>query len=147
MGDTGSLLLGYLISVLTVLFTFYKEPRSYYALATPVLVVAIPIFDTLVVVIIRMLNKQPIFRGDKNHIAHRLIALGMNVPQAVVTIYILTLCCGLSAILLYCLNREPLLNAVGALLIFSQVILLLVIVTILEYTGRKNKNNGDNNQP
>jgi len=145
MGDAGSLLLGYFIAVLTVLFTFYKEHHSYYPLLTPILVVAIPIFDTLVVTVIRAKHKKPLFRGDKNHVAHRLISLGMKTPQAVVFIYALTLCTGLSAILLYCLSTDPLVNTVGALLIFSQVILLLTIVTILEFTGRKNKNNGQNN--
>ncbi|MFH1229895.1 MAG: MraY family glycosyltransferase [Planctomycetota bacterium] len=139
MGDTGSLLQGYLISILTIIFTFYKKPYSYYALITPILVVAIPIFDTVVVVIIRYLNKNPIFKGDKNHFAHRLISLGMSIPFAVLFIYLLTLCTGLSAILLYYLNSNPLINFVGALLIFGQVVLILCIVTILEYSGRKSK--------
>lgn len=138
MGDAGSLLLGYFIAVLTVLFTFYKEHSSYYPLLTPLLVVAIPVFDTLIVVVIRYKRKKPLFRGDKNHVAHRLISLGMKIPQAVIFIYALTLCAGLSAILLYCLNDDPLVNTIGALFIFGQVVLLLAIVTILEYTARKN---------
>jgi UDP-GlcNAc:undecaprenyl-phosphate GlcNAc-1-phosphate transferase len=139
MGDTGSLLLGYLISILTIIFTFYKKPYSYYALFTPILVVAVPVFDTMAVVIIRYLNKKPIFRGDTNHFAHRLVSLGMSIPDAVIFIYLLTLCTGLSAVLLYYLNNSPSINLVGAFLIFGQVILLLCIVTILEYSGRKNK--------
>jgi UDP-GlcNAc:undecaprenyl-phosphate GlcNAc-1-phosphate transferase len=140
MGDAGSLLLGYFISILTILFTFYKKPYSYYAIFTPLLVVAIPIFDTVVVIVIRLLNKKPIFRGDKNHFAHRLIALGMTIPDAVILIYLLTLCSGLSAILLYYLNPLPLLNFTGVIILFGQIVLLLGIITILEYSGRKNKN-------
>ena len=141
MGDAGSLLLGYFIAILTVQFTFYKEPHSYYALLTPVLVVAIPIFDTIVVIVIRFLNKKPIFGGDKNHLAHRLVAMGLRVPDAVILIYVLTFCAGLSAILLYYLNPEWMTNLTGAILVFGQVVLLLCIVTLLEYTGRKNRNN------
>ncbi|MDI6732963.1 MAG: MraY family glycosyltransferase [Planctomycetota bacterium] len=140
MGDAGSLLLGYFISILTVLFTFYREPHQYYAILTPLLVVSIPIFDTIVVVIIRIVNKKPIFRGDKNHLAHRLIALGMKIPHAVLLIYLLTICAGLSAILLYYLTPDKQANITGAILIFGQIFLLLCIVTILEYSGRKNKN-------
>lgn len=140
MGDAGSLLLGYFIAILTIQFTFYKEPQSYYALLTPVLVVAIPIFDTIVVIVIRFLNKKPVFIGDKNHLAHRLVALGLSVPDAVILIYVLTVCAGLSAILLYCLNPDRLINLTGAIMVFGQVVLLLCIVTILEHTGRKNKN-------
>lgn len=140
MGDAGSLLLGYFISILTIQFTFYKEPHSYYALLTPLLVVAIPIFDTIVVILIRFLNKKPIFMGDKNHLAHRLVALGLSVPDAVILIYVLTICAGLSAILLYYLSPDRMVNLTGAILVFGQVVLLLCIVTLLEYTGRKNKN-------
>ncbi|MEW6027311.1 MAG: MraY family glycosyltransferase [Planctomycetota bacterium] len=141
MGDAGSLLLGYFIAILTVQFTFYKEPHSYYALITPLLVVAIPIFDTIVVIIIRLLNKKPIFIGDKNHLAHRLVAMGLNVPDAVILIYLLTICAGLSAVLLYHLDMDRRANLTGAIMVFGQVVLLLCIVTLLEYTGRKNRNN------
>jgi UDP-GlcNAc:undecaprenyl-phosphate GlcNAc-1-phosphate transferase len=140
MGDAGSLLLGYFIAILTIQFTFYKEPHSYYALLTPLLVVAIPVFDTLVVVIIRFRSKKPIFKGDRNHLAHRLVALGLRVPDAVILIYLLTFCAGISAILLYCLNPSRMVNMAGAILVLGQVILLLCIITLLEYTGRKNKN-------
>ena len=105
------------------------------------LVVAIPIFDTIVVIIIRFLNKKPIFMGDKNHLAHRLVAMGLSVPDAVILIYLLTFCAGLSAILLYYLSPDRMLNLTGAILVFGQVVLLLCIVTLLEYTGRKNRNN------
>ncbi|MFH1226583.1 MAG: MraY family glycosyltransferase [Planctomycetota bacterium] len=137
MGDAGSLFIGYLIAILTVLFTFYKESYPLYSIFTPLLVVAIPVFDTMAVVIIRLRNRKPIFKGDMNHFAHRLVALGMTVPHAVMFIYFLTFCTGLSAVLLYHIKSAS--GYIGPLIIFAQVVLLLLIVTFLEYTGRTNK--------
>ena len=137
MGDAGSLFVGYLIAVLTVLFTFYKESYQLYSIFTPLLVVAIPLFDAMAVVIIRIKNRKPIFKGDMNHFAHRLVALGMKVPHAVLFIYLLTFCAGLSAVLLY--HIRPASGFIGPLIIFAQVVLLLSIITFLEYTGRANK--------
>ncbi|MFA5794390.1 MAG: MraY family glycosyltransferase [Candidatus Brocadiia bacterium] len=138
MGDAGSLFIGYLIAVLTVLFTFYKESYQLYSIFTPLLVVAIPVFDTMAVIVIRLKNKKPIFKGDMNHFAHRLVALGMSVPQSVLVIYFLTFCTGLSAVLLYHIRPDS--GYIGPVIIFAQVVLLLLIITFLEYTGRTKKN-------
>lgn len=137
MGDTGSLLLGYLLAVLTVLFTFYKEPYPFYSLFVPVLVVAVPLFDTISVIIIRIKHRKPIFKGDTNHLAHRLTDLGMNPRAAVFTIYLLTLGTGLPAILLYLVKKD--LSIVAGPIILLQVILILVIITLLENAGRKSR--------
>ena len=136
MGDTGSLLLGYLMAVLTIIFTFYKEAYPLYSLFVPLLVLAVPLFDTISVVIIRIKNHQPIFKGDMNHLAHRLIGLGMGQRSAVFTIYLLTLGTGLPAVLLYLVNKNS--AVLAAIIIFIQVILILIIITLLENAGRKN---------
>jgi UDP-GlcNAc:undecaprenyl-phosphate GlcNAc-1-phosphate transferase len=143
MGDAGSLLLGYLISVLTIIFTFYKAQGGYtlYVLFVPLLVVAVPVFDTIMVILIRLKNRKPIFKGDMNHLAHRLVNLGMSVRSAVFTIYLLTLGTGLPAILLYIIDKNS--GLLGGFLILFQVILVLLIITILEQAGRsKNQSNG-----
>jgi len=143
MGDAGSLLLGYLISVLTIIFTFYRAQGGYilYVLFVPLLVVAVPVFDTIMVIIIRLKNRKPIFKGDMNHLAHRLVGLGMSVRSAVFTIYLLTLGTGLPAILLYIIDKNS--SLLGGLLVLFQVTLVLLIITILEQAGRsKNQSNG-----
>lgn len=138
MGDAGSLLLGYLLAVLTVLFTFYeKEIYPSYSLFVPILVMAVPLFDTISVIIIRLKQHRPLFKGDMNHLAHRLTGLGMGPRAAVFTIYLLTLGTGLPAVLLY-LIRKDLAIAAGPIILF-QVILILVIITLLENAGRKSR--------
>lgn len=136
MGDAGSLLLGYLISVLTIIFTFYRPQADYpfYVFFVPILVVAVPLFDTISVVIIRLKHRQSIFKGDMNHLAHRLRGLGMGVRSSVLTIYLLTVGTGLPAVLLYFIKKEKSLE--GGFIILSQVILILIIITLLERAGR-----------
>ncbi len=130
LGDAGSLFLGYWLSVLTVSFTFYTSDRPLYAYAVPLVVLAVPLLDTVRVVLIRLRRKRPIFEGDTNHIAHRLVALGLTRRSAVMTVWALTLVTALAAALLYQVN------AAGAGIILSQLALVFVIITLLEVAGR-----------
>ena len=98
----------------------------------PLLVLGVPIFDTLSVVIIRLKRHLPIYQGDKNHFSHRLVALGMSQRQAVLTIYLVTLCIGFSAMLLRRLNWFE------SVIILIQAIAIFIIIAFLETVGRKN---------
>jgi len=146
MGDAGSLLLGYMVSILTIIFTFYRTQADYpfYVFFVPLLVVAVPLFDTISVVIIRLKNHKPIFKGDMNHLAHRLIGLGMSVRSAVLTIYLLTIGTGLPAVLLYFIRKEK--SLIVSLIILCQVILVLIIITLLEQAGRNSIKEHDENK-
>ncbi|MBI2899353.1 MAG: undecaprenyl/decaprenyl-phosphate alpha-N-acetylglucosaminyl 1-phosphate transferase [Planctomycetes bacterium] len=130
LGDAGSLFIGYWLSVLTVSFTFYTSSRPIWAYAVPLVVFAVPIFDTGRVVLLRLRERRPIFQGDTNHVAHRLVALGMSRRGAVLTVYALTLVTGLGAVLLYQVD------AVGAGIILSQLAVVFGIITLLEVAGR-----------
>lgn len=132
LGDAGSLFLGYWLSVLTVSFTFYEARWPVYSYLVPLVVLGVPIFDTTRVVLIRLRERRPIFQGDQNHIAHRLLSMGMSRRGAVLTVYALTLVTGLSAALLYQVD------AGGAGIILSQLVLVFVIITLLEVAGRAN---------
>ncbi len=131
LGDAGSLFIGFWISCLTISFTFYKASYPLYTYFVPLAILAVPLFDTAVVVIIRLFNRKPIFEGDTNHFAHRLTALGMSRKGAVLTVYALTLTAGLSAVLLYTVEQR------GALLILVQLLLTFGIITLLEAAGRR----------
>jgi UDP-GlcNAc:undecaprenyl-phosphate GlcNAc-1-phosphate transferase len=130
LGDAGSLFLGFWLSCLTVSFTFYDSHYAIYTYVVPLAVLAVPLFDTGTVVLIRLLRKRPIFEGDTNHLAHRLVRLGMSRRLAILTIYALTLATGLSAVLLYHVRQT------GAFLILAQLLLTFGIITILEAAGR-----------
>jgi UDP-GlcNAc:undecaprenyl-phosphate GlcNAc-1-phosphate transferase len=130
LGDAGSLFIGFWLSCLTISFTFYEAHYVLYTYFVPVAILAVPLFDTASVVLIRLRHRRPIFEGDTNHLAHRLTRLGMSRTLAVLTIYALTLFAGISALLLYHVRQT------GAIFILAQLLLIFAIITILEVAGR-----------
>lgn len=132
LGDAGSQFIGFWMACLTISFTFYeaKAASPLYTYLVPLAVMAVPLFDTVSVVVIRFARRRPIFEGDTNHLAHRLTALGLSRRRAVLVVYALTLYAGLSAVLLYHVGPE------GAVIILSQLLLTFGIITLLEAAGR-----------
>jgi UDP-N-acetylmuramyl pentapeptide phosphotransferase/UDP-N-acetylglucosamine-1-phosphate transferase len=83
MGDTGSLMLGLLISILVIRFNEDNigYTGAYYIPSAPAVsfgILIVPMFDTLRVFIIRIMSGQSPFRADKNHLHHRLLLLGFS---------------------------------------------------------------------
>jgi UDP-GlcNAc:undecaprenyl-phosphate GlcNAc-1-phosphate transferase len=83
MGDAGSLAIGFLIGCGTLGTTFWPsaDGGSPLALLSPLLICAIPLFDSIVVVVKRLRRGAPLMRGDRHHISHRLTRLGVG-PMA-----------------------------------------------------------------
>jgi UDP-GlcNAc:undecaprenyl-phosphate GlcNAc-1-phosphate transferase len=75
------------------------------AILVPVLVLGVPIFDTLFVIIRRLRQGRPIYQADKNHVHHRLLARGFSHRQTVLILYALSL--GLSAIAVIVFHIAP----------------------------------------
>lgn len=87
MGDAGSQLLGFTIGVLSIRAT--QSSSSQLSAAIPILLLAIPILDTLSVMAQRIGEGRSPFSADKNHLHHKLLALGFSHYQAVMVIYAL----------------------------------------------------------
>lgn len=85
MGDAGSQLLGFTIGALSVRAT--QSPASEVSAAIPILLLALPILDTLSVMVQRIGEGRSPFSADKNHIHHKLLALGLGHHEAVMVIY------------------------------------------------------------
>ena len=132
MGDGGSLFIGYMIAALTTLVTYYKRgvPTGLPVL-TPLIILGVPLFDTFSVLFIRYRTRRPLMKGDTNHFSHRLVNLGMTRRQAVMFIYVVTLCVAMCALPLAYLPLVP------ALLLTAQVVLWFVLIFLLEQTGRR----------
>ncbi|MEI6632415.1 MAG: MraY family glycosyltransferase [Chlamydiota bacterium] len=136
MGDAGSMFIGYFIAVMSVMQTWYRHSATgSLAVAMPLVILAVPIYDTLSVIVIRISRGQSIFRADRRHFSHRLTNLGMSVRGAVLFVYLVTLCTGLSAVFL------PRVGWRGGTVVFVQVALVVSVIAILEYFGSK-KNGG-----
>jgi len=124
MGDTGALFLGYMIAVISLLG--FKS-ITLFSLAIPIIILAVPIFDTLFAIIRRIVNKQPLSAPDKLHLHHCLLRLGFSHRKTVLIIY------GFSAI--FALMAVMLTQATvwGALIIVTFV--LLAVELIVELVG------------
>ena len=96
MGDTGAYFLGYVIAAITVLGAF--KSAAAIAIFVPLLVLAVPLLDTLLSPVRRYLRGQPAFQADREHLHHRLLAMGLSEPRVVLLTYIVTACCGAIAI-------------------------------------------------
>lgn len=137
MGDAGSYLVGYWLATGTVLATFAAGDggNPAFVVLAPLCVLAVPLYDISTVIFIRLRQGRSPFQADRQHFSHRLVALGMSRPQAVRTIYLVTLSTGLGAVLLYEVRSN-----LGAVLVLVLVICLLSIIHLLESTSREKTN-------
>ena len=85
MGDGGSLFIGYVLAV-SAIRTNQKSSAAV-SLLVPIVAFALPIADTLLAMLRRGLRGRPMFSGDKEHIHHRLLALGLSHRQVVLVLY------------------------------------------------------------
>ena len=92
MGDAGSMLLGFVVATMMILFAS-RSPRWWMA---SILVLGLPILDTAVALARRLLNKRPLFVSDRGHIYDQLIDRGMSLKKTVRICYLLS---GLYALL------------------------------------------------
>lgn len=97
MGDTGSNFLGYMIAVISMLGLF--KNIAILGFVIPILILAVPIFDTLFAIIRRASNKQQIMQADNKHIHYQLIRAGFSHRQSVIIIYFFSAVFGGLAIL------------------------------------------------
>jgi len=135
LGDAGSMFIGYILAVLTIIASYYKEGfPTHLPVVMPILILAVPIFDTLSVISIRIKRKEPVFAGDMNHFSHRLVALGFSQRGAVLFIYLVSICLGIVATLL------TQVNILGAIIIFVQGALVLCLIALLESVAKKKAN-------
>mgnify|MGYP000979498946 CR=1 FL=1 len=120
MGDTGALLLGYMLAVTSVL-GMVKSVAAV-ALVVPVFALGIPIFDTTFAIIRRYINKKPIMEADKDHLHHKLMKKGLNQRQTVLVMYFISTVLGLAAIIVA--DAEP---AVGFTVVGVVVVLIFYL--------------------
>lgn len=128
MGDSGSHFLGYLAAVIAARITYFNTGagQSQLTLLIPLFILALPLFDTAMVVMIRTLNGKPFWIGDHNHISHRFVRMGMSRRKAVLLVHVLALCIGLGMLPVYWGSPQT------AAIMVAQSLLMLVIITVLQ---------------
>lgn len=83
LGDAGSLPLGFLLAAAGILGTYREAGNVLMVLAAPVFVLGVPILDTTLVTLVRKYHGRKVSQGGKDHLSHRLVALGMSERRAV----------------------------------------------------------------
>ena len=101
IGDTGSNFLGYALAIISIL----GSAKTYTAavIVLPLIVLGLPIFDTLFAIIRRIIRGKSIkavFKADKGHLHHKLVARGYNQKQAVLILYGISAIFGIFAVIL-----------------------------------------------
>ncbi len=88
MGDTGSMLLGYIIASVSIMGVM--KSAATVVLIVPLVALGVPIMDTALAIVRRRLSGVPVFAPDKCHLHHRLLALGLTQKQVVLIMYAIT---------------------------------------------------------
>lgn len=100
LGDCGSLFIGFLLSVLAMAGA--GKSSTAVAVAIPVVSFGLPILETVLSVLRRLMSGQPLFKADREHIHHKLLERGLSQRQAVIILYAVSAVFGLlSALLLH----------------------------------------------
>ena len=124
MGDTGALLLGYVLATVSILglFKFY----AVVSFAVPFLVLALPLFDTSFAFIRRLLKGQNPMSPDRGHFHHRLLDMGLTQKQAVAVLYTISGLLGLAAVVITTSDKIRALILIAAVLIAVVIVLFVV---------------------
>lgn len=101
MGDSGSLVIGFGISALALNYSSMEPPTRLANFSVPVLILLVPILDTTLVSVIRVLSGRKASTGGKDHTSHRLVLMGFSEKRAVLFLYGVTVVAGLAAIFVH----------------------------------------------
>lgn len=136
MGDAGSLFIGFVLAVIGLKLRFPAPPEVAYLV--PILILWIPIFDTTLVVATRLAHRLSPYSGNRDHLSHRLVFMGLSVPMVVRLIYVSAVGVGWLAI---CVSRTDVVTGymLAALVIGSSLVIgsLLARVPVYENSKRR----------
>ena len=133
MGDGGSLPVGFLLAALAIQITFtapddpeYALGARWYGVLTPLVILTVPLYDSVIVTLLRLGQGKSPMVGDHQHFSHRLVMRGLSSRGAVLLICALATTCGIGGLLLG--TAAPW----QAVLIGAQTIMVLLTVAALE---------------
>jgi len=137
MGDSGSLFIGFILGTTSILGS--TKSSTAVAIAIPILALGLPIMDTSLAILRRMLRKRSLFKGDKDHIHHRLLDLGFSHKQVVLTLYGVCIAFSLVAFSMVYANTRQATMILGAVALTT-----MVCSSMLGYLNLNGTNGGFN---
>ena len=121
MGDSGSQALGFALAALGLSSSWRVAGTTVATLVLPVLVLAVPILDTTLVTVARLLDGRPIHQGGRDHSSHRLVRFGLSERHAVALLALIALCIGGSS-LAYTVLDNYRYTVIGVVLTFALLV-------------------------
>jgi UDP-GlcNAc:undecaprenyl-phosphate GlcNAc-1-phosphate transferase len=118
MGDAGSQMLGFALAALGLTTSWTVAGSTVATLLLPIIVLAVPILDTTLVTIVRLLEGRPVTRGGRDHTSHRLVYQGLSDKRAVVLLCVVSAGLGLTS-LAYKVLDDTRITLVGVLVTFA----------------------------
>ena len=145
-GDTGSMFMGFIISVVALLGF---KGTMITSLIVPLLILAIPILDTLFAIIRRILKRQPIFQADKEHMHHQFLKMNCTPRTTVLIVYAINILFSLASVFYVLKDRQK--GTIIYIILFFMVLAFVLNTSIisdnvsskvrtLEKRGFRNKN-------
>jgi UDP-GlcNAc:undecaprenyl-phosphate GlcNAc-1-phosphate transferase len=118
MGDSGSQLLGFALGSLGLASSWTVAGSTVATLLLPILVLAVPILDTTLVTVVRLLEGRPVTQGGRDHTSHRLVYQGLSDKRAVVLLCVVSAALGLTS-LAYKVLDDTRITLAGVLITFA----------------------------
>lgn len=126
MGDSGSMLIGLVVAILTMQLSWPSVPTNKLLLITPFLIACVPLFDTTFVSFMRILYGRKISQGGRDHTSHRLVALNFSEKKVALILYLISFFGG-SINLAILFSPLPL----ALILIIASIIFFIILALIL----------------
>ncbi len=141
MGDTGSQFLGFALSVLSVQGVF--KFHTVLAFFIPVIIFALPLFDTITAILRRVLSGRSPFSADRGHVHHKLIDMGFTQKQTVRILYAICGLLGTAAVICKLFDDETRYLNAGLLIVVAIAIFFVNFLLLRSKSTRNHTGLGD----
>jgi UDP-GlcNAc:undecaprenyl-phosphate GlcNAc-1-phosphate transferase len=131
MGDSGSQVLGFLLAALGLTASWKVAGTTVATLLLPILVLAVPILDTTLVTVVRLLDGRPVYQGGRDHASHRLVYHGLSEKRAVVLLAVIAAALGTTS-LFYSVLDNAWVTLIGVLLTFALLVQFASVLSDVE---------------
>jgi UDP-GlcNAc:undecaprenyl-phosphate/decaprenyl-phosphate GlcNAc-1-phosphate transferase len=131
MGDSGSQVLGFALAAMGLTASWKVAGTTVATLLLPILVLAVPILDTTLVTIVRLLDGRPVYQGGRDHTSHRLVYHGLSEKRAVVLLAVISAALGTTS-LFYSVLDNAWVTLIGVLLTFALLVQFASVLSDVE---------------
>ena len=136
MGDSGSQVLGFTLAALALSSSWKVAGTTVTTVLLPLLVLAVPILDTTLVTIVRLVERRPVTQGGRDHSSHRLVYYGLSEGRAVALLAAVATAVGATGVA-YNILDEPRVTIFGVLLTFVLLVQFASVLADLEERSRR----------